>query len=106
MASLPGTGFELLRDLLARRAIDVHFQPIIHLASGKTVAYEALSRGPSGTELESPSAMFKTARRAGLLAELDQACCAAGREAGIQAGIRPPVALFLNVEPEGMDSPL
>ena len=47
------------------------------LGSGQVAAYEALARGPVGSPLESPAALFATARVAGRLTELEWACRAA-----------------------------
>ena len=37
------------------------FQPIVFLRTGKVVAYESFIRGPAGTTLESPAALFAQA---------------------------------------------
>ena len=76
------------------------FQPVVELASGAVVGYEALTRGPVGTALENPDELFSAARRQGRLAELDWSCrCLAFRRA-LQACLLPPRRLFVNVEPE------
>ena len=60
-------------DLVARRAFDPVFQPIVELASGRTVGYEALTRFHDGT---APAEQFAAAREAGLFTVLDRACLA------------------------------
>ena len=80
------------------------FQPIVDLDSGKVVAYEALARGPRGSALERPDHLFAAARGAGLLAELDAACRAAAFRGAIEQGLMAPLTLFVNVEPEVLDS--
>ena len=50
------------------------FQPVVHLATGSIAGFEALSRGPAGSTLESPLALFDAARAAGRLGELDWLC--------------------------------
>ena len=80
------------------------FQPIVDLDSGRAVAYEALARGPRGSALERPDHLFAAARTAGLLAELDAACRAAAFRGAIEAGLLAPLTLFVNVEPEVLDS--
>jgi diguanylate cyclase (GGDEF)-like protein/PAS domain S-box-containing protein len=79
------------------------FQPIIELATGSVVAYEALARGPQGP-LERPDALFAAARAAGLLAELDEACRAAALSGASALGLVAPLTLFVNVEPEVLDT--
>src|SRR4051794_40500449 len=79
------------------------FQPIVELDSGAVVAYEALARGPVG-ELERPDALFAAARTAGRLAELDAACRTAAFRGAVAAGLLAPLCLFVNVEPEVLDT--
>jgi len=79
------------------------FQPIVDLDAGTVVAYEALARGPQGP-LERPDALFEAARRAGCLAELDEACRAAAFHGAVEHGLLGPLTLFVNVEPEVLDT--
>ncbi len=62
-----------LDDLLTADGLRAIFQPLVELASGEVVGYEALVRGPAGTELERPDALFACAREEGRLGELDWA---------------------------------
>lgn len=78
------------------------FQPIVELDTGRVVAYEALARGPQGP-LERPDHLFAAAREAGRLAELDAACRTAALQGALEAGLRAPLTLFVNVEPEVLD---
>ncbi|WP_299038681.1 diguanylate cyclase domain-containing protein [uncultured Pseudokineococcus sp.] len=80
------------------------FQPIVDLDSGRVVAYEALARGPQGGALERPDHLFAAARTHGLLAELDAACRAAAFRGALEQGLLAPLTLFVNVEPEVLDS--
>jgi EAL domain-containing protein (putative c-di-GMP-specific phosphodiesterase class I) len=87
-------------DLILRsRAIECVFQPIIDLPTGRTVAFEALARGPAGTGFVSPDALFSYAAGVGRLAELDWVCRAAASRAALAADLPPDVPLFVNVEP-------
>lgn len=72
------------------------FQPVVSLAEGRVIGYEALTRGPAGTVLESPRVLFSLARRAGLLLELDRLSrlLAVRRAAAL---VPPDALLFLNV---------
>lgn len=79
------------------------FQPIVDLDSDCVVAYEALARGPEGP-LQRPDAMFAAARAAGRLAELDEACRAAAFRAAVAHELLAPITLFVNVEPDVLDS--
>jgi EAL domain-containing protein (putative c-di-GMP-specific phosphodiesterase class I) len=88
-----------VEDVIAD-GVRVLYQPIVHLDGGEVVAYEALARGPQGSHLEAPDQLFAAARDAGHLAELDLACRVAAVRGATQGGLRPPAALFINVEPE------
>jgi diguanylate cyclase (GGDEF)-like protein/PAS domain S-box-containing protein len=79
------------------------FQPIVELDTGCVVAHEALARGPEGP-LQRPDFLFAAARAAGRLAELDSACRVAAFEGATRHGIAAPLALFVNVEPEVLDT--
>jgi EAL domain-containing protein (putative c-di-GMP-specific phosphodiesterase class I) len=79
------------------------FQPIVDLGSARVVAFEALARGPAGP-LEPPDALFAAARAVGLLAELDEACRSAAFAGASRLGPVAPHTVFVNVEPEVLDS--
>jgi EAL domain-containing protein (putative c-di-GMP-specific phosphodiesterase class I) len=91
--------------LLSDRAITAVFQPIVHLHSGEVVGYEALARGPAGSPLSSPKALFAEAYRTGRAAELDWACRAAAIKQALEANLSDRTPLFINVEPGSMGSP-
>jgi EAL domain-containing protein (putative c-di-GMP-specific phosphodiesterase class I) len=88
-----------LARVLALRGLRAVYQPIVELDSAAVIGYEALARGPEGSELQSPDLLFQAARREGRLAELDWRCREAAYEGALEAGLKPPVSLFVNVEP-------
>jgi diguanylate cyclase (GGDEF)-like protein/PAS domain S-box-containing protein len=81
------------------------YQPIIEVADGRVVAYEALARGPEGTPLERPDRLFAAAAAAGRTVELDWACRAAAVAGALDAGLARTATLFLNCEPTAMGTP-
>jgi EAL domain-containing protein (putative c-di-GMP-specific phosphodiesterase class I) len=89
-----------LADVLAEGAVEAGFQPIVELATRRVVGWEALARGPRGSELERPDKLFAAARASGRLDELDCLCQRAALRAAIAAGVRDPCVLFLNIEPD------
>ena len=64
------------------------------------VGFEALARGPHGSQLESPAALFPAAEREGLRAELERECLRAAFSGAAEFGLNGGSALFVNLEPE------
>jgi EAL domain-containing protein (putative c-di-GMP-specific phosphodiesterase class I) len=89
-----------LADILAEGAVEAGFQPVVELATGAVVGWEALARGPRGSALERPDRLFAAARAAGRLEELDWLCQRTALRAALAAGVRAPCVLFLNIEPD------
>jgi len=94
---------QALAAALAEGGLRTDFQPVVDLATGTVVAYEALARGPEGP-LVRPDALVAAARAAGVLAQLDQACRAAALRGAVQAGLLDPLMLFVPVEPEVLNA--
>ena len=92
-----------VEEVLAHQAVTSVFQPIVDLDTGAVVAYEALARGPVGP-LERPDALFAAARRSGRLADLDDLCRRAAFTGAVEQGLLAPLTLFVNVEPEVLDT--
>ena len=92
-----------LDEVLEKRAFSVVFQPILALADGAIVGHEALMRGPAGSWLESPTALFAAAREAGCYEELSIACIQETLRAFATHGSRG--LLFLNMSPRLVQRP-
>ena len=94
MSSMLGARDSLLRLIEDGQLYPV-FQPLVNMATGQVYAYEALIRGPDGSDLHSPDRLFAAARKCGLTARLEIACC----ETAIRgfAAQALPGKLFLNV---------
>jgi EAL domain-containing protein (putative c-di-GMP-specific phosphodiesterase class I) len=95
-----------ITEIIRRGAVRAVYQPIVDLATGEPVGYEALARGPQGTQYESPLAMFAAAREAGVVTELEWACRAAAVRGALRANLPSSLALFLNVEPDLVAAPV
>ena len=65
---------ERLLEIVQNGEIWTAFQPIVTIEDGQTLAFEGLSRGPRGGELESPARLFGRAARYGCTEELERAC--------------------------------
>jgi EAL domain-containing protein (putative c-di-GMP-specific phosphodiesterase class I)/GGDEF domain-containing protein len=62
-----------IEELIARRDLSAVFQPIIDFDDGAILGYEGLIRGPAGTSLEAPFALFSQALAEGCTLDLEQA---------------------------------
>ena len=88
-----------IHDIIDGRAVTSLFQPLVDIASGEVLGYEALSRGPAGTRWESPAMLFSAARKAGRDDELDWVCRASAYRTALAADFGPALTLFVNMEP-------
>ena len=63
------------RAVLGGTGLRAVFQPIVDLDDGhRIIGYEALARGPVGSSVEHPGALFDAARHTGRTVELDWRC--------------------------------
>jgi EAL domain-containing protein (putative c-di-GMP-specific phosphodiesterase class I) len=65
---------ERLLEIIQNREIWTAFQPIVELESGGVMGWEGLSRGPRGSDVELPLALFGLSGRHGVTEELERAC--------------------------------
>jgi EAL domain-containing protein (putative c-di-GMP-specific phosphodiesterase class I) len=80
------------------------YQPIVSLQNGKVLGYEALARGPQGTDWQSPLVLFKLAEDHGLTYELDCLCRRSALR-GAAGWTDPNLMLFLNCLPSSIHDP-
>ena len=92
-----------IAEVIERELVTAVFQPIVGLPGGEVRAYEALARGPRGTELESPAALFAAASSARLTHQLDELCMRTAFTAASRVGVR---TLFVNAEPSTFAGPV
>jgi EAL domain-containing protein (putative c-di-GMP-specific phosphodiesterase class I) len=94
---------EKIQELIIKESIRTLYQPIVSLSDSVIIGYEALSRGPEGTEFENPYLLFDSAAEAELLFELDRLC---RKKALINASsIKPGHRLFINCFPTAVHDP-
>jgi EAL domain-containing protein (putative c-di-GMP-specific phosphodiesterase class I)/GGDEF domain-containing protein len=62
-----------IEDLIARSELSAVFQPIVDFEDGAILGYEGLIRGPHGTTLETPYALFAQAAAEGSVIALERA---------------------------------
>ncbi|MTI59829.1 MAG: EAL domain-containing protein [Firmicutes bacterium] len=86
-----------LNNIIENKKIRTLFQPIVNIKNGRILGYEALSRGPAGTNLENPIRLFDSAKKHGKLFLLESICREkALKRAHIFAG---EYKLFINIDP-------
>jgi EAL domain-containing protein (putative c-di-GMP-specific phosphodiesterase class I) len=90
--------------ILLEKRISCHYEPIVRLKDLTVIGYEGLARGPSGSRLQSPIALFDAAEAVGLDYELDCLC----RELALKGARDLPqgAKLFLNCLPASVHDPL
>lgn len=69
---------QTITQVLARRSLQAHYQPIVELKTGTVMGHESLIRGPANSPLHFPDALFAAARSEGLTVRLEQACLLEG----------------------------
>jgi EAL domain-containing protein (putative c-di-GMP-specific phosphodiesterase class I)/GGDEF domain-containing protein len=92
-----------LQDVLLGNQITTVFQPIVDILRGGLLGFEALSRGPAGTQSHNPINLFEAAKATDLVFELDRHC----RRRALRTARDLPVPhmLFVNVVPASMYDP-
>jgi EAL domain-containing protein (putative c-di-GMP-specific phosphodiesterase class I) len=93
-------GRATLDEVLHHGQLRTVFQPILDLESRRLFGYEALTRGPAGTDLEMPDQLFAAARTEGRLRELDMACQRVAVANADAHRLKSPLTLFVNAEPD------
>lgn len=88
---------EELENILNNKNISTVYQPIVSLLDGRIIGYEALSRGPIDSPLQSPDKLFKAAQIYNKTWELEQLCRIKAIERA--ANIEKNKYLFINVDP-------
>ena len=80
------------------------YQPIVDLDTRVVMGYEALARGPAGSRLHTPEALFAAAREQGLVSDLDWVCRLAALNGAVHAQLPANLDLYVNAEPQALDS--
>jgi diguanylate cyclase (GGDEF)-like protein len=86
-----------LDAILAEGTLHTLFQPIVDGATREAYGFEALTRGPPGSPLQSPAALFAAAARRGRSADLERACLRSALKSF--SALQIEGKLFVNVLP-------
>ena len=57
----------MLQELILKEDVRAVFQPVLNLKTRETLGFEGLTRGPQGTEYESPYMLFDIATESDLV---------------------------------------
>ena len=87
-----------IQDLIIQKKLRPVFQPIVDMDTAEIFAFEALTRGPIGSTIESPKELFGVAEAVNLTLELDRACFRSALDAAV--GFEPIHRLFVNLLPQ------
>ncbi|MBO8171846.1 MAG: GGDEF domain-containing protein [Bacillaceae bacterium] len=92
------------QDILDRRDVRIHYQPIVSLTGGDIYGWESLTRGPERSFFSSPNHLFPFAEQVGKLYQLERIC---REQAIIQAYNKIPAGkkLFINLNPKVIQDP-
>jgi EAL domain-containing protein (putative c-di-GMP-specific phosphodiesterase class I) len=92
-----------LMELVLEGQVRSVFEPIVEVETRTVFGYEALARGPEGSELHSAGALFQAATDEDLLFQLDCLC----RQSALAGARELPgeSKLFLNVRPTTIHDP-
>ncbi len=92
-----------LFELVLQGRVRSVYEPIVDVNTRTVFAYEALARGPEGSELHSPAALFASASEQDLLFQLDCLC----RRSALDGARDLPggAKLFVNVRPTTIHDP-
>jgi len=94
---------EFLLEILEKESLYPHFQPIVDVKNNSVIGHEALIRGPAGTVMASPGALFQTAIENNLLHTLELLCRRRSLEEFAQ--LKPGGKLFLNISASLLGTP-
>lgn len=87
-------------DLIEQKLLGAAFQPIFRFADGEIFGYEALVRGPQGSALEHPQALFEAAGREDLTVEFERTAARVCLERFIE--LKLPGRIFLNCSADAL----
>ena len=92
----------LLDEILSGNILASVFQPIVRIATGEQLGYEALARCRTDSPLRNPETLFEYATRKHRVTDLEVACVRNGIRSG--AVLARAAALFLNIHPSVFSS--
>lgn len=96
----PSERLVFVREVVRRGLVTPALQPVVDLADGAVVGYEALARGPAGSPLHGAPSLFSAAAEAGLSWELEVLCRRRALEAK-REHLGEGRLIFVNIDLQG-----
>lgn len=89
-----------IQEILDKKSITIHFQPIVNLGQRSVFGLEALARGiaPHDKSIIPPQILFRAAHEQGLALELDRLCRATAMQLFRDYNLDEYYFLFLNLD--------
>lgn len=94
--------FQEFQNIIKNGNVISLFQPIVSLADGSVIGYEALSRGPKNSNMQNPEVLLKVAKQFDKLWELEELFRVKALESICENKL--DIKLFLNINPEIINS--
>ncbi len=95
--------WQFMRQIIMDRNVRTLYQPIVSLKDASIIGQEALSRGPAGSDFESPFSLFAAAKSYRCSLELENLCTDISI-ANTQQNMGANCLLFLNMNPLHLNS--
>jgi len=103
-SALEHANWQMIRQIVQHRQINILYQPIISLRDGEILGYEALARGPAGSQYESAASLFAAADFFQCRNELEYIC--QQQATRCTSGLLGDKYLFLNINPLSLNRAL
>lgn len=88
-----------IEQVIERRMLTAEFQPVVRLDIGEIVGFEAFARGPVGSSLALPKALFAEAEAVGMAGELDFVAHEVIDRMIEQSPLKADLTFFVNMHP-------
>lgn len=92
---IPDKGGGVL-EIIAEGQVSMFLQPVVSIPRAEVMGYEALLRGPVGSALHRPDALFEAADAAGALDRLER--LARRTALRVRQAVPPDMTLFMNID--------
>lgn len=95
--------FPEFKEIVEKEQLNVVYQPLVSLSSGRILGWESLVRGPDNSAYRSPAVLFKFAEQTDMLYAIEKVC----RKKAIKdfGELGPGQKIFVNIHPRTISDP-